>query len=125
MSRYNSVFTKVAGHRDWNWIAEYHSKSSLIDTVLRFRLGNFLLTRVPSQSIFKLGVGAEARTDLMNVFSFHSLLAERFTQIKLNLLSRFYEARSSFKTECTESSNINTSSCSHIFLYISAGRFHY
>jgi hypothetical protein len=92
MSRYNNVFTKVAGHRNWNWVAEYHSKAFLIDTVLRLGLSYFLLAGVSSERVFKLVVGDEARTNLMDVFSLHSLLAETFRQVKLNLLGWLYEA---------------------------------
>lgn len=87
----NNIFTKVAGHRNWNWVAEYHSEASLIDAVLRFGLRYLFLSWVSGERVFKLGVGAEARADLMDMFSFKSLLAETLRQIKLNLLSRLYK----------------------------------
>jgi len=74
MSRNDSIFTEITGHGNWNRVAEYHSKASLINAVLTLGLGYFFLSGISCECVFKLGVGDEAWADLMNMFPFKSLL---------------------------------------------------
>jgi len=46
VGRNDNIFTKVAGHCNWNWVAEYHPETSLINAVLGLGLGDFFLSGI-------------------------------------------------------------------------------
>lgn len=88
------------GNRDW--VAKYSTKSFLENRVLTLRLGNLFFPGVVVEVVLEGGVYHEARTDVVNVLSFHALIFYFLGGV--DVLSRnAREFSRNVKAECSES----------------------
>lgn len=72
--RFNYVFVEFARGGNGNWIAVDHVKTFLVDGVLAFWLGYFLLSGVAKQQLLQLFVRNKASSDFVVVHALFSLV---------------------------------------------------
>ena len=73
-NRLNNIFVQFTRCCNWNRVAIYHIEAFLVNGMLTFRFGYFLLSRISQQQLLQLFVRNETRPYFMVVHSFFSLI---------------------------------------------------
>ena len=113
-NRLNNIFVQFTRCCNWNRVAIYHIEAFLVNGMLTFRFGYFLLSRISQQQLLQLFVRNETRPYFMVVHSFFSLIRQIFCDIKIRVLGRFDYFSVNFKSKSSKISVVDSAACNYL-----------